>query len=219
MEQLIDIHSHNCHSLATKHAIVNVSLQDDLSVPDGYFSAGIHPWHIHIDGLSDQKQLLSTLTSLNNCLAIGECGLDKYAEAPMELQLEIFAFHIELSEALHKPLIIHCVKAVDELLMIKKNKTPLQPWIWHGFRGNSYQAQQLINQGLYLSFGERYHPESLILTPPERLFLETDESNMNINDLLLKASNIREQSAGDLREIIQRNVREVFFRLNSCNFK
>lgn len=219
MERLIDIHSHRDHSLAKKRAIVNVSLQEEPLFYDGYFSVGIHPWHIDIGCLNFRKQQLSSMSALKNCLAIGECGLDKNSKAPMELQQEVFGFHIELSEVLHKPLIIHCVKAVDELLMFRKKRAPLQPWIWHGFRGNPQQARQLINQGFYLSFGEKYNPESLLLTPSERLFLETDESDIDMEELVERAAMIKQVPVCQLQEIIQRNIREVFFRRNSCNFK
>lgn len=219
MERLIDIHSHRDHSLATGRAIFNASLQEETFVSDGYFSVGIHPWHIDSGCLNFQKQQLLVKSALNNCLAIGECGLDKYAEASMELQQEVFAFHIELSEALQKPLIIHCVKAVDELLMFRKKIAPSQPWIWHGYRGNPQQALQLINQGFYLSFGEKYNSQSLFLTPSERLFLETDESDIDMEELVARAAKVRQETVGQLQEIIQRNVRKVFFRRNSCNFK
>ena len=59
------------------------------------------------------------------------------AKAPMELQLAVFKEQVKLSEKLGLPLIIHCVKAMDELLAVKKEFRPQQAWIWHGFRGKT----------------------------------------------------------------------------------
>ena len=93
----------------------------------------------------------------------------------MELQLTVFKAQVRLSEEYGLPLIIHCVKAMDELLGSEKEFRPQQAWIWHGFRGKPEQAMQLLKKGFYLSFGEYYPDETMQIVPDERLFLETDE--------------------------------------------
>ena len=88
-------------------------------------------------------------------------------------------------------LVIHAVKAYDDIIRIHKAERPKQPWIIHGFRGKPETAGQLIREGLYLSFGEYYNHESLKFVPLDRLFLETDEGNMPIDKLYRKAARIR----------------------------
>lgn len=64
--------------------------------------------------------------------AIGECGLDKYSQVDFDIQKQYFIKQIELSELTHKPLIIHCVKAYNELLNLKKLQaysTLAYPWV------------------------------------------------------------------------------------------
>jgi TatD DNase family protein len=55
-----------------------------------------------------------------NCLAIGECGLDKVIEIDLELQKKVFISQLELAVKYQKTVIIHCVKAFDELIEICK---------------------------------------------------------------------------------------------------
>ena len=63
------------------------------------------------------------------------------------------------------------------------------PWIVHGFRGKATEAAQLLGQGLYLSFGRYYHPESLALAHSAgAAFLETDEAPLPIEDIYAEAA-------------------------------
>jgi TatD DNase family protein len=90
------------------------------------------------------------------------------------VQTNIFLHHVELSERLEKPLTIHCVRAFDRMLMLRKQLRPTQPWVIHGFRGKPELAQQLLAAGFDLSFGTLFNAESFNLCPPERRFTETD---------------------------------------------
>lgn len=63
------------------------------------------------------------------------------------------------------------------------------PWVIHGFRGKATEAAQLLDQGLYLSFGRYYHPESLTLAHRAgAAFLETDEAPLPIEDIYTEAA-------------------------------
>ncbi len=145
-------------------------------------------------------------------VAVGEAGLDKLAIASMELQLTVFKAQVRLSEEAGLPLIIHCVKAMDELLAVKKEFRPQQAWIWHGFRGKTEQAMQLLKKGLLSLFGEHYPDETMQIVPDERLFLETDNSSLDIEDILCRAAKVRGVEVEVLCEVIRRNIQNVFFR-------
>lgn len=137
----------------------------------------------------------------------------------MELQLTVFKAQVRLSEEYGLPLIIHCVKAMDELLAVKKEFRPQQAWIWHGFRGKPEQAVQLLKKGFYLSFGEHYPDETMQTVPDERLFLETDNSSLDIEDILCRAAKVRGVEVEVLRETIRRNIQNVFLGHKSCIFR
>lgn len=155
----------------------------------GYvYSVGIHPWNV--GRVTDRSlRLLASLAAEPQVVAIGECGLDGVAEAVrsdfaakgggrreiLAAQTELLHMHFALSEQLGKPMILHVVKAYDEILRLKKLWRPSQQWVIHGFRGKPQLARQLLDHGFYLSFGRKYNAESLALTPPSRLLRETDD--------------------------------------------
>lgn len=151
-----------------------------------FYSVGIHPWQPD-ESLLPELQRYALLSSV---LAIGETGLDKTrASTPheWELQHSLFEAHIRLSEEVKKPLIIHCVKAWDELLHIRKITHPTMPWIIHGFRGKGALATQLLNSGFYLSFGPLHHPDALKAAwSAHRLFAETDDKLIDIRTVYQK---------------------------------
>ena len=123
--------------------------------------------------------------------------------AQFAVQIQVLEKQIELSEKVKKPLIIHCVGCFNELFDLKKHWNPSQIWIIHGFRGKPELAGQALKVGCYLSFGEHFNTQSVRITPIDKLFVETDESKMSIEELyhqiaVVKGCSIEELSAGDL---------------------
>ena len=151
--------------------------------PGERYSCGIHPWHI--GGSEEQRGQMERLRQLAahpGVVAIGEVGLDKSINTPLTRQQEVFMEQVRLSEELRKPLIIHCVKAWQELIACRK-LFPHQTWIVHGFRGNKILAEQLLRAGLALSFGEHFQPAAVQAAWPDALFVETDESRTDIRSI------------------------------------
>lgn len=108
----------------------------------------------------------------------------------MSRQLEIFEKHIFLSEKLKKPLIIHCVKAFDSLIATRRKTRPSQLWIIHGFRGKPQQAEQLRREGLLLSFGAKYNPETLKIFRPGEILFESDDETLPIDTIYRRAARL-----------------------------
>ena len=146
---------------------------------------------------NDFSDLKKHLTD-SRIVLIGECGLDKHSEASLEKQLQVFKLQIELSEKLCKPLIIHCVGCFNELFELKKKLKPAQRWIIHGFRAKPELAAQALKNGCSLSFGEHYNHESLALTPPDKLFVETDESLLPIEIIYKKIAFEKNTDASEM---------------------
>lgn len=166
--KITDLHTHRL----SHEAIVAVEPTDTLI--EGYtYSMGIHPWHI---SNSTDFTDLAELCADPRVAAIGECGLDSLTDTPMPVQEEIFLRHIEISEELCKPMIIHCVRAHERLLAIRRAVCPTQLWIIHGFRQKPVIASRLMDAGLYLSLGPRFNPETARLIPDDRLLIETDDN-------------------------------------------
>lgn len=208
---LKDIHTHRLTDSAPEEVLLSCPvLKNEIPAEAVYISAEIHPWHLTAENLSCQIERMENMLSDSRVLALGEVGLDKLTECPYPIQIKAFEEIVSISEAYGKPLIIHCVKSVDELIAIRKKMRPALPWIMHGFRGKPQQADSLLRHGFYLSFGEHYNSQVMKEIPIERLFLETDESNVPIDELYNRAAAIRHISAEELKLAVLHNVNNVF---------
>ena len=171
-----------------------------------FCSSGLHPWNISSNWQEDMEKVRIAAMKANT-LMIGETGLDKLKGPELKLQEDVLNEHIKLSEELGKPLIIHCVKSIDEIIAIKKSTRPKQQWIIHGFRGKSQQAQQLLNNGFHLSFGKRFNPDSLALAfMHQAAWLETDESPLSIEEIYELAADSLNIAVSILEERIEGNA-------------
>ena len=206
MNHYINIHSHQPDS----QAFLTIKNADLLEVDSQYlYSVGLHPWSI-TSNYTLQMQLIKQTATHPQVLAIGETGLDKVCNTPLELQKEVFLQHIQLAQELQRPLIIHCVKAFDELLALKKETAASVPFIIHGFKGKIQQAQQLLTKDCYLSFGVKFSPETLLAMPLERMFLETDEADKSIEEHYREVAQLLDLPIEKLRAQILDNFNKVF---------
>lgn len=171
--------------------------EDEQHLP----SFGLHPWYL----TDNWEQELKAFDG--HPVLIGECGLDRLCETPYELQLEAFQAQIQLSERLELPLVLHCVRALDDVLRLKRGTH--QPWIFHGFRGKPQQLQQLLDHGFYVSFGFRHNTDSLRACPSDRLFLETDDSPEPIASLYETAAALRTTTSNALNNQLWQNLKEI----------
>jgi TatD DNase family protein len=199
--KFVDIHTHNNNS--DKSSSI---LNSNEYIAERAISIGIHPWNID----TTWKKLFATIKEQahkENVRAIGECGIDKLKSPEnIELQKEILKAHALLAEETRKTLIIHCVKGFDEIIAIHKAITPQQAWIIHGFRGKPQQAEQLVKAGLYISFGEHFNTESIKVTPMERLFIESDDSNTDIEDIYRRAATAKGCTVAELVAAVIHNA-------------
>ena len=172
------------------------------------FSCGIHPWYS--DESETQVAYLFEIASSSRIVAIGETGLDRLKGPSFEVQIPVFKKHIELSEKLSKPIIVLCVKAWEELVKVRMEMKPTQPWIIHGYRGKPELTKRLIKQGFHFSVGEQINIESLELIPVDSLFCETDESEKSIREIYLQASQALNIGLVEFAERIALNTRAMF---------
>lgn len=181
-----DIHTHRLPG--NDYTIVNLNY--DKEVPSiGFYSIGLHPWQtvmMNKESIEYAIHKIFQKATADNVIAIGECGIDRFRGTDLQIQKNILRKHIILSENIHKPLIIHAVRANDIILSLKKEMNPHQLWIIHGFRGKPLAAQQFIENGIAISYGEKFNRDSVVSTPVEMLFTETDESELSISEIRKK---------------------------------
>lgn len=158
---------------------------------------GLHPEEVR----SDWREVLNTIYQhLNispstlhtphstNVIAIGEVGLDFYWSREFEeAQLQAFEEQVQWSVELQLPLMIHCRKAQNEMVLIlKRYKDDLPGGVFHCFTGNVLEAQELLQFdrfvlgiGGVLTFKKSKLPETLAAAVPlDRIVLETDAPYM-----------------------------------------
>lgn len=176
-------------------------------------SWGIHPWWLDDPGY-DWEQGLQTLEQQlqeGTLDAVGEAGLDKLHPESLPLQRTVFERHVLLSEYYGKPLVIHSVRANDEVLKLWKQHQPQQAWILHGFNGSREEAEQFAGKGFYLSVGtailfkNRKINESIKYIPLDHLFLETDDADGGIETVYAEAAKLLSVSEAVLRKQIFAN--------------
>lgn len=210
----IDCHSHN-PSVAGVFALHSIDLSEYnrlIELPE-FYSVGVHPWHIAAES---NRQLLS-LKNNSRLLAIGECGLDKAIDLPLVQQFPLFEQQIEMATNWHKPLIIHCVRAYNELLAIKATYHTGRAWLIHGCNTSYQQLQQLLAAGFYCSFGSSLmHPRSkpsqyLQDIPVDRWLLETDaHTQFGIDAIYSSAARILGWDVDVLHQQMVKNFERIF---------
>lgn len=216
MITLYDVHTHNppCgHDSGYNIKYILNTVPNELEVIQShegnrYLSCGIHPWCS--SEWMQQFDILNSMSTDESIVAIGECGLDRLRDLPMNIQIDIFRKQIVLSEQVNKPLIIHCVKSWDKLLSIKKEMKPRQTWIVHGFRGKPALAKQLVETGIYLSIGALFNKQSVLEIPLDKLFLETDQANVSIEAVYRDVALALNLCVSDLAVQVNSNVKDVF---------
>ena len=120
------------------------------------YALGIHPWY------SDEhfSNALSELDNrVNDCahdprfIAIGECGLDKLHKSNWEVQVKVLEHQLMLAESLNLPVILHVVKAHNEIMPLLKRYKLARAGVIHGFYGSIELAKEYVKLGYKLGVG------------------------------------------------------------------
>lgn len=203
---LFNFHHHN---LGNFYGIYNLDLGENI--PESYFSVGIHPKNID-ENWEKYFEALKKISLLDNCLAIGECGLDALIDIDENLQKKVFEKQILWANEIHKPVIIHCVKRFQELIPFQKLAEV--PLIIHGFNKKKSLADEMLKHGFFLSFGKsvlyNLSLQSILKEIPiDKIFLETDDTDFDIAELYQKVSEIKEISLEELQKKISENLQSI----------
>ena len=212
--KFINIHTHENSGNASVLEIVNQYPNSfDENVP--HFSIGIHPWYINENSWQAELEIIEEKLQFENCLALGECGLDKRRETSIEFQIEVFEAQLLLAQKYNMPVIIHCVAAFQELIALKQKLKITIPLVIHGFSKSGELAEQLVKQGFYLSFGKYLikNPELesvFSAIPNDRFFLETDTIEEGIEQVYDLAAKYKNIDVVALQQIVTKNFNTVF---------
>lgn len=147
-----------------------------------YFALGIHPWFCPEDVDKAISALTFQVSQLRECprfVAIGECGLDKLYADNWSKQLAFFDAQLTLANELNLPVIVHAVKAHQEVLShLKRHKLP-KGGVIHAFSGSPDIAAEYIKLGFKLGIG------GLVMNPNAKKLLKT-VSELPLDSFLLE---------------------------------
>ncbi|MFE3868194.1 TatD family hydrolase [Flavobacterium sp. LS2P90] len=212
--EFFNLHTHKFTNQSNVLELVNqYPWEFDATIP--YYSIGIHPWFIVEERLESDFEILESKLKEPICIAIGECGLDKRIEVPMELQVLVFEKQLLLAQQYQKPVVIHCVAAFQELIeTIKKLKITV-PILIHGFSKSEQLAKQLLENGFYISFGKYLLLNKELdavfkSVPNNRFFLETDTVEEGIEAVYELAAKYKGISVEEMQNLVNSNFLEVF---------
>jgi TatD DNase family protein len=212
--QYFNLHTHQFTNQADVLELVNQYPQEfDATLP--FYSIGIHPLYINENRLAADFQMVDEKLALPECLALGECGLDKRSETPFEVQQLVFEKQLALAQKHQKPVVIHCVAAFQEVIETKKRLKITVPMIIHGFSKKVELAKQLIDNGFFVSFGKNLlrNPELELVfrsIPNDKFLLETDMVEEGIQEVYALAAKYKELELIELQKIVNKNYKTVF---------
>lgn len=212
--KFINLHTHSFSNDDTILEVVNqYPWEFNEEIPQ--YSIGIHPWFIDKSRLNKDLKTIEEKVSLKECLALGECGLDKRIDMPLDEQINALKMQLDLVQRTDKPIILHCVAAYQEIIEIKKEMNIQNPMIIHGFSKNIQVAKSLLDNGFYLSFGKylmrNQDLENVFkFVPIDNIFLETDTTMESVLDVYQKAASLKNIELSKLKKTILDNYENVF---------
>ena len=183
LEQAAAAGVHGLLSVATDAADAAAALTLATTHEHIWCTAGVHPSEA---GRDHDLAALNAVADHPRCLAWGELGLDRHwPDPPLAAQitlLEAQLDHIKAHDQHRLPIVIHCRKAVADLLpRLLDSGIDMQRFVFHCFTETPAEAQQLLDAGVYLSFTGvvTYTNASDVakasdLIPLDRLMIETD---------------------------------------------
>ena len=183
----------------------------------GHFaSVGLHPWFLTKENAESDFEKLSEWVKIPSVIAIGECGLDKLKGVDLATQTVYFTKQIQLAETVGKPVVIHCVRAYNEVFVLKKTLKPTVPLIIHGFNKNQKVLDELLKNGFFISIGAAIlrggddFKNSVLTIPLDKLFFETDDKDIAIESVYKAYSELAKMSLSDLKSVIYQSFEKTF---------
>jgi TatD DNase family protein len=158
-----------------------------------YPALGLHPCFSHNPELDLDRLDKMLSQAKGRVVAVGEIGLDlrpEYASPEqLRVQEQLFKAQLQLAKAHQLPVLIHAVKAHDQVLKWLRQYQLPRAGIIHAFSGSEQQAREYAKLGFKLGFGgavtyERARKLRRLAAelPLEWQVLETDAPDMPLQD-------------------------------------
>lgn len=164
IDQVFDGHCHlaalSAKSMDFPRAVAAITPRDFKALvcyrrekPQTKVGFGLHPWFVgEYPKLNELEQLLCEQIELYQPDFIGECGLD-FLKADQDYQQEVLLLHFQLANQYKLPVVVHCVRAYNQLLTMLTGYKLQSSLLLHAFNGNTELARQLTKKGAFLGVG------------------------------------------------------------------
>lgn len=220
----IDIHTHPHHKERNTITVQNIYPGEGFAAFTGrnFYSVGLHPWHIGEKNENNiALQMVEEALEFDHVVFVGEAGLDKLANTDFNEQRRVFEAQAYMAEEYQCPLIIHCVKALNEVIELRKKMNPAMPWILHAYNGSIEITKQLAEMKFLFSFGESLFNsnskgiESFYYLALDKLFFETDEQEIDVDQMYEQAAKLKQISVEELKIAVWKNFNRIEKSLSS----
>lgn len=148
--------------------------------PFMFGAAGVHPHDAAAYGPELDAEVRAALEH-PRVVAVGEIGLDFYRDiSPREVQTDVFRKMIALSRERHKPIVIHCRDAFNEVIETLLSEGGTYHGIFHAFSAGEAEALSIFQLGFHVGIGgvvtykNARLAETVALLPIEKIVIETD---------------------------------------------
>lgn len=150
-------------------------------IPELWGTSGIHPHEAETTASSDMARIRQVAETNPRVVAVGETGLDFfYDNSPREVQEALFRAHLELSEALDLPVVVHSRDADELTGQILRDWSGRVRGVLHCFTGGKELLTTALDLGWMISLTgivtfKNYDGQELVRSiPRDRLMTETD---------------------------------------------
>ncbi len=217
--------------LETSRTIIELSEKHGMI----FCALGVHPCDVNKNELKVIDEIEKLLKN-EKVLAIGEIGLDYYWDkSNIDRQKSFFRLQIELAKSYNLPVVIHTRNSTEDAIeIVRENYSENLHGQFHCFSGNESQLNQILDLDRFNNFYVSYCgnityknftvTDVIKKTPLNKILSETDspflppvpfrgkknEPSFMVNTLM-KVSELKEISYGDLIKSINENVNALFF--------
>jgi TatD DNase family protein len=200
-----------------------------------YSAIGFHPFSVKEFNETVISDYEKVLRSNKKIVAIGEIGLDEFAEVPFKKQEEVFCRFLVLAKQFNLPVMIHNRVSEESLGdsskpcifdILDKHFTSYEKIIFHCFSYSKTFLERITEKHGYASFSlnvlrkKKDISESLRVVSLENLLLETDSPYMKIDrrpssPLDIEAvysfvATMRNLELQELKEAVYSNAKKLF---------
>lgn len=214
-----------------------LSLSGEFCGVQLFSTLGLHPVFMtdhRPEHLAQLEQLLNH--HQGDVIAVGEIGLDfSDKNCDKAAQLALFSAQLDLAEQFQLPVILHVVKAHEQVLKQLKARPNLKGVV-HSYSGSLPQAQHYIAQGFLLGVGgvitwpnAAKKRQLFSQLPLNALVLETDAPDLapaglkgepnrpdQVVNVLHQLAAIRKESEEEIAQATTRNVIKLFALNKVC---